>query len=346
MAYTSLADPADVAAGPDRNTTIIHARGIEKSYGDTAVLTGVDISVPPGTAFALLGPNGAGKSTLVRILSTLSRPDAGVAAINGHDLRTDASGVKDSISVTGQHAAVDDMLTGRENLEMIGRLRRLSRTAAVTRAAELIADFDLADVADRPVKTYSGGTKRKLDLALSLVTRPPLIFLDEPTTGLDPRSREALWSLIRGMVEDGVTIFLTTQYLEEADRLADQVAVLSGGRIVAEGTPAQLKARVGGEVVALEFADGPTASRALEALSRAAQISDTTDRAVPLVEVPTDGSGTALRRLLDTLAGIDAEPSRVTVRRPSLDDVFLALTDPSARPSAAPLHPDTLESSR
>jgi ABC-2 type transport system ATP-binding protein len=340
MAYTATADPTETTAGSSQDTTIIHASGIEKSYGDTSVLTGVDVSVPSGTAYALLGPNGAGKSTLVRILSTLTHADAGVVLIDGHDLRTHPDGVKDSISVTGQHAAVDDLLTGRENLEMIGRLRRLSRAAAAARAAELIADFDLADVADRLVKTYSGGTRRKLDLALSLVTRPPLIFLDEPTTGLDPRSREALWTLIRGLVGSGVTIFLTTQYLEEADRLADRVAVLSGGRIVAEGTPAQLKARVGGEVVALEFADRSAFSRALTVVGRRAQIPDAihgagdTDGTSAVLEVPTDGTGGALRALLDTLARGDAEPSRLTIRRPSLDDVFLALTVTPARPSA------------
>jgi ABC-2 type transport system ATP-binding protein len=329
MSYTSLAEPAVVAPGPIQDTTIIHASGIQKSYGTTLVLTDVDISVSSGTAFALLGPNGAGKSTLVRILSTLSRPDAGVAVVNGHDLRDDADGVKDSISVTGQHAAVDDMLTGRENLEMIGRLRRLPRAAAVARATELIEDFDLAEVGDRVVKTYSGGIRRKLDLALSLVTRPPLIFLDEPTTGLDPRSRENLWSYVRRLVEDGITIFLTTQYLQEADRLADRVAVLSGGRIVAQGTPAELKARIGGEVVALEFADSRMAARAGALVGGTAQRSDPDDGTAHVLEVPTDGSGRELRALLDTLARGDAEPSRVTIRRPSLDDVFLALTDPS-----------------
>jgi ABC-2 type transport system ATP-binding protein len=324
MSYTvALAEPSSRQSSNPRPSTIIAAAGLKKSYGATPVLTSVDLTVQSGTAFALLGPNGSGKSTLIRILSTLTRAEAGSAAVAGHDVDHDPGAVKDVISVTGQYAAVDEMLTGRENLRMIGRLRRLDRRDADVRAAQLIADFDLTEVADRVVKTYSGGTKRKLDLALSLVTRSPLIFLDEPTAGLDPRSRDALWSAIRRLVDDGVTIFLTTQYLEEADRLADRIAVLSGGRIVAEGTAAELKDRVGGEVVVLEFSSAERAARAAAATSRPLSGDG------QVLEVSTDGTGTALRRLLDVLAGSDAEPVRVTVRRPSLDDVFLALTDPA-----------------
>jgi ABC-2 type transport system ATP-binding protein len=349
MPYTdTLARPVAVDADSGRYPTIIDAHGIQKSYGTTTVLTGVDLTVRRGTVFALLGPNGAGKSTLVRILSTLTRADAGTATIAGVDLNADPDGVKEAISLTGQHAAVDERLTGRENLRMIGRLRRLDRRSADARSTRLIADFDLTDVADRRVRTYSIGTKRKLDLALSLLTRPPLIFLDEPTTGLDPRSREALWTLIRRLMDDGVTIFLTTQYLEEADRLADHIAVLSAGRIVAEGSAAELKARVGGEVVALEYSGVRALTKAAAAVgvplppgrdglgeadatvATAAADDALADR---LLEIPTDGTGRALRHLLDVLSQADAEPDRVTVRRPSLDDVFLSLTDTTMEPT-------------
>ena len=219
----------------------VNVRGIRKGFGGHTVLDDVDLDVPTGTVFALLGPNGAGKTTLIRILATLIRPDAGSATIAGHDLLTDAQGVRGSISLTGQYAAVDDMLTGAENLRMMGRLRHLSRSAAKARAARLLDAFDLEGAADKRVKTYSGGMRRRLDLAISMITPPALLFLDEPTTGLDPRSRNQLWDVVRGLAADGVTVLLTTQHLEEADRLADTVAVLHHGHIVAQGTPAELK---------------------------------------------------------------------------------------------------------
>jgi ABC-2 type transport system ATP-binding protein len=222
-------------------TYTVKAEGVYKAFGATRVLDGVDLAVATGSVFALLGPNGAGKTTLIRILATLTKPDAGTVTINGRDLRTDPVGVRRSISLTGQHAAVDDVLTGRENLVMMARLLRVPRVAARRRADDLLTAFDLQDAADRRVKTYSGGMRRRLDLAVSMITPPPLLFLDEPTTGLDPRSRNQLWEFVRGLAADGVTVLLTTQYLEEADRLADAVAVMHHGRIVAQGTPGELK---------------------------------------------------------------------------------------------------------
>jgi len=221
----------------------IKATGLRKAFGAALVLDGIDLAVKTGTIFALLGPNGAGKTTLVRLLATLTKPDAGTATVNGHDLRTDPRGVRRSISLAGQYAAVDDVLTGRENLVMMARLLHLPRAAARRRAEELLADFGLTEAADKRVKAYSGGMRRRLDLAVSMVVRPPLLFLDEPTTGLDLRSRQQLWGVVKGLAGEGVTVLLTTQYLEEADRLADTVAVLHHGRIVASGTPAELKAR-------------------------------------------------------------------------------------------------------
>jgi ABC-2 type transport system ATP-binding protein len=222
----------------------VRAVGIRKAFGTKQVLDGVDLAVETGTILALLGPNGAGKTTLVRILATLTRPDAGTATVNGHDLRAEPVAVRRSISLTGQYAAVDDVLTGRENLQMMARLLHLPRAAARQRAGELLAAFGLEEAADTRVKAYSGGMRRRLDLAVSMIARPPLLFLDEPTTGLDLRSRQQLWGVVQGLAHEGVTVLLTTQYLEEADRLADTVAVLHHGRIVAEGSPAELKARV------------------------------------------------------------------------------------------------------
>jgi ABC-2 type transport system ATP-binding protein len=231
------------------NRPMIEASGLEKSYGAVRVLTGVDLRVEGGSVFALLGPNGAGKTTTVRILSTLTRPDAGWARVAGFDVERDRRQVRRSISLTGQYAAVDDLQTGEENLRMIARLCGLSPARARRRAGELLERFDLVEAGRRRVGTWSGGMRRRLDLAASLVGSPAVIFLDEPTTGLDPRSRQAMWQVITGLVGDGVTVFLTTQYLEEADQLADRVAVMDGGRLVAEGTPAELKARVGGSTL-------------------------------------------------------------------------------------------------
>jgi ABC-2 type transport system ATP-binding protein len=248
-----------------QHTTAIEVSGITKSYGDHAVLRGVDLAVPTGTVYALLGPNGAGKTTMVRILSTLIPADGGAARIAGHDVAAQADGVRRAIGVTGQFSAIDDLLTGRENLRLMADLAHLPRPEAVARVDELLARFGLDDAADRRAATYSGGMKRRLDLAMTLVARPRVIFLDEPTTGLDPRSRRELWDIVRELLTDGVTVFLTTQYLDEADQLAHTVGLLDGGRLVAEGTPAELKARAGGtslDDVFLAFIGHPTAETA------------------------------------------------------------------------------------
>lgn len=284
----------------------IDARGLRKRFGRTDVLAGLDLAVPAGTIFALLGPNGAGKTTTINILTTLVHPDDGTASVAGHDVVARPDDVRRRISLTGQSAAVDEVLTGAENLVMLGRLSGLSARDARSRAVDLLGRFDLADAAGRRVGTYSGGMRRRLDLALSLVVPVPVIFLDEPTTGLDTRSRQELWSVIRSLADDGATVFLTTQYLEEADRLADRVAVLDHGRVAAEGTADELKARIGGDSV--ELRDG---SGALVA------------------EVPTDGTVHGLRAAvehLDRLAAASEAGATVAIRRPSLDDVFLAIT--------------------
>jgi ABC-2 type transport system ATP-binding protein len=275
-------------------------RGITKTFGSTVVLDGIDLDVETGTVLALLGPNGAGKTTIINILSTLVTPDSGTALVAGFDVVRAPLQVKRRISLTGQSAAVDDVLTGEENLRMMGRLSGLSRVDAGHRAAALLERFELTASASKRVKTYSGGMRRRLDLAISLLTTPPVVFLDEPTTGLDTRSRQELWDAIRSLAQSGTTILLTTQYLEEADQLADRIAVLHHGRIVATGTPSELKARVGGEVVEVLDAHGGVVR-----------------------EIPTDGTVVGLRTVL---AELDAATPSVAVRKPSLDDVFLALT--------------------
>ncbi|WP_371593243.1 ATP-binding cassette domain-containing protein [Streptomyces virginiae] len=297
----------------------IHATGLTKSYGDLRVLDGIDLAVPRGSVLALLGPNGAGKTTTVRILATLTAADAGTVRIAGHDTVTERSRVRELIALTGQFAAVDELQTGTETLRMMGRLAGLSPRAARTRADELLARFGLTEAAGRTAKTYSGGMRRRLDLAASLVSRPGVIFLDEPTTGLDPRSRQDLWELVRELRADGTTVLLTTQYLEEADQLADRVAVLADGRIAAEGTPAELKARVAGHRLDLTL----TTTAAYEALA---------PRAVHLAPdeltlgLPTDGTATHVRTLLDELDPNRTDIDRFTLRSATLDDVFLALT--------------------
>jgi ABC-2 type transport system ATP-binding protein len=298
----------------------IETRGLRKRFGSTDVLSGLDLAVPAGTVFALLGPNGAGKTTTINILTTLVRPDSGTARVAGFDVVADAEEVKRRISLTGQSAAVDEVLTATENLVMMGRLSGLDHRAARSRAAELLERFELTDASSRRVGTYSGGMRRRLDLALSLVVDVPMLFLDEPTTGLDTRSRQELWSVIRSLADAGTTVFLTTQYLEEADRLADRIAVLDGGRVAAEGTADELKARIGGDVVELRDADG-----------------------ILLIQRPTDGSVHGLRAAIDELdrsAAASAEGAQISIRRPSLDDVFLAITTsggvvPDARPAAS-----------
>jgi ABC-2 type transport system ATP-binding protein len=300
------------------------ANGISKSFGGELVLDQIDLGVEAGAVLALLGPNGAGKTTMVRILATLVRPDAGTATIAGHDVRSDPIGVKRSISLTGQHSAVDEVLTGRENLEMMAQLLHLPRRLVAQRARELLADFDLLSAQDRRVATYSGGMKRRLDLAIATITRPPVVFLDEPTTGLDPRSRGQLWSTVRRMVEEGATVLLTTQYLEEADQLADHVVMLDRGRVVARGTPDQLKSSLGAEVVRLQFADNSGYERALGYL-----VSDRTDARLRTVDVATDGSAGAVLAMLNRLGAAGAPADKVSTHRPSLDDVFLSLTGSS-----------------
>jgi ABC-2 type transport system ATP-binding protein len=303
-------------------TYTVEATGICKSFGGNLVLDHVDLAIETGSVFALLGPNGAGKSTMVRILATLVRPDAGTATIAGHDLRTDPIGVKRSISLTGQHAAVDDVLTGQENLEMMAELLHLPRKMARARAGELLKEFDLVGARDRRVRTYSGGMKRRLDLAISMIERPVLVFLDEPTTGLDPRSREQLWSTVRRIVDERVTVLLTTQYMEEADQLADLIAVLNAGKVVARGTPAQLKSSLGAEVVRLQFGNDADYSQALNGLDV-----ERTDARLRTIEVATDGSAAAVHELLSHLATAGTPAVKVSTHQPSLDDVFLSLTD-------------------
>ncbi len=285
------------------------------------MLDHVDLAVETGSVLALLGPNGAGKTTMVRILATLVRPDAGTATIAGHDLIGDPVGVKRSISLTGQYAAVDEVLTGQENLEMMGALLRLSRREARIRARALLCEFDLIDARDRRVKTYSGGMKRRLDLAISMIERPQLLFLDEPTTGLDPRSREQLWSTVRGLAAQGVSVLLTTQYLEEADQLADAVAVLDHGRIVARGEPEELKAGLGTEIVRLRFADRTSYQGALERLHPAR-----TDEVLRTIDVATGGRADEVLAMLGRLDDAGTPAAKVSTYGPTLDDVFLALT--------------------
>ncbi|MCX5044953.1 ATP-binding cassette domain-containing protein [Aldersonia sp. NBC_00410] len=299
----------------------IVANGLRKSFGDNTVLDGVDLEVEAGTVFALLGPNGAGKTTSVHILSTLIRSDAGTIRVAGCDLDTDPDGVRAAIAVTGQFAAVDGLLTGRENLELMADLYHLDRTVGRQRIAELLRRFDLEDAAGKPAATYSGGMRRRLDLAMSLVGDPRIIFLDEPTTGLDPRSRRTVWQIVRELVADGVTIFLTTQQLEEADQLADRIAVLDGGRIIAEGRPRELKRMIPGGHVTLRFTDADTLAAAERAFDESR--SDVNEL---VLDVPSDGSTAAVRDVLDRLDAVDVIAQSLEVHTPDLDDVFLALT--------------------
>jgi ABC-2 type transport system ATP-binding protein len=310
-----------------RTSPAVSTDGLRKSYGEVVVLDGIDLDIPEGTVFALLGPNGAGKTTMVQILSTLIPADGGHAVVAGADVATEPDAVRAAIGVTGQFSAVDDLLTGTENLRLMADLHHLG-TAGRRRVADLVDRLDLADVADRLAATYSGGTRRRLDLAMTLVGEPRLIFLDEPTTGLDPRSRRGVWQIVRELVRDGVSVFLTTQYLEEADELADRVALLDGGRIVADGTPAQLKALVPGGHVQLQF----THPAALAAAARLHPGAGRDDDALTLT-VPSDGTVRSLRHVLDTLAD-DEGVDDLALHTPDLDDVFLALTGHGASASA------------
>jgi ABC-2 type transport system ATP-binding protein len=314
-------------------SSAIAVRGLRKSFRDKLVLDGIDLDIKEGTIFSLLGPNGAGKTTTVRILSTLSKPDAGQAWIAGRELAREPDAVRAAIGVTGQFAAVDGLLTGFENLMLMGKLHHLGKHASRQRAAELLDKFDLAEAAGKSLATYSGGMRRRLDLAMTLVGQPRIIFLDEPTAGLDPRSRRTMWQIIHDLVnQDGVTILLTTQYLEEADQLADRIAVLDQGRLVAEGTPAELKQLVPGGHVSLRFSDTAELDVAARALG-----TDSRDDEDLTLQVPSDGGVRSLRSLLDQLSRAGIEPAELTVHVPDLDDVFLALTDHSAgSPAASP----------
>ena len=302
-------------------TSAIDVNGLRKAYGSKIVLDNVDLTVNAGTVTALLGPNGAGKTTTVHILSTLLRPDGGTAFVNGCDVVRDPDGVRAAIGLTGQFSAVDGLLTGEENLLLMARLRHLGAKRSKTRTAELLEQFDLVDAARKPFATYSGGMKRRLDLAMTLVSTPSVIFLDEPTTGLDPRSRHTMWDIVRGLVADGTTVLLTTQHLDEADELADRIAVLDGGRIVAEGTPDELKRLVPGGHIRLRFADG----EALDTASHLFDESGRDDTGLSLT-VPSDGGVRALRAVLDRLDAAGLEVDDLSIHTPDLDDVFFALT--------------------
>ncbi len=299
----------------------ITVAGLRKSYGDHSVLDGVDIHVAEGTVYALLGPNGAGKTTTVQILSTLIPADGGSVRVAGHDLVREADAVRKAIGVTGQFSAVDNLLTGEENLLLMADLNHLDRAEGRRRAAELLKRFDLVGAAGKTPATYSGGMRRKLDLAMTLVGDPRVIFLDEPTAGLDPRTRRTVWEMIRGLVADGVTIFLTTQYLEEADRLADRIALLDHGRLVAEGTPDELKRLIPGGHIRLQFADPAE----FDAAARLFAGSSRDDAALAL-QVPSDGDIDSLRAVLDQLDVAAIDVDALSVHTPDLDDVFLALT--------------------
>jgi ABC-2 type transport system ATP-binding protein len=322
----------------NRAALAISARGMRRSFGEHLVLDDVDVTVTNGTIFALLGPNGAGKTTMVRILSTLIRADAGDIRVGGHDVTTEPDAVRALIGVTGQFSAVDNYLTGEENLRLMADLRHLGRDAGRARITELLERFDLTDAARKPLSAYSGGMRRRLDLAMTLVGNPAVIFLDEPTTGLDPRSRRTMWQIIRELATGGVTIFLTTQYLEEADQLADRIAVLDHGRIVAEGTPAELKSRITGGHVKLHFAE----SRALR--SAAGIIPNATlDENQLVLQVPGDGSVASLRRMLNALDDSDIDVEHLSIHAPDLDDVFFAVTghattEPADRQEQEALH--------
>jgi ABC-2 type transport system ATP-binding protein len=302
---------------------VIEVRDLQKSYGKNHVLRGINFSVERGTMLALLGPNGAGKTTTVRILSTLLPFDSGTITVDGHDLKSDPEAIRRIIGLTGQSAAVDGLLTGRENLVMMGRLYRLTLASAKARAQELLEQFDLTEASDRVLSTYSGGMRRRLDLAISLIATPPIIFLDEPTTGLDPRSRIAMWEIIKHLLEQGITILLTTQYLEEADQLADRIIVIDGGKVIAEGTAAELKGKVGRDRLELTFPDAASTEHALKLLDGGTKVTQAGENAVTMEvsDVTTDVNHT-----LTTLAKAGVKVSELAVHTPTLDDVFLSLT--------------------
>jgi len=307
-------------------TPAIQARGLVKKYGDVTALDGVDLSVPTGSVLGLLGPNGAGKTTIVRILTTLLRPDAGSASVAGIDVLKNPREVRRNLGLSGQYAAVDEYLTGFENLDMIGRLYHLGRTKSRERARELLAQFNLEDAADRIAKTYSGGMRRRLDLAGALVAAPPVLFLDEPTTGLDPRSRTEMWAVLQGLVSGGTTLLLTTQYLEEADLLADDIIVIDHGKVIAQGTADQLKAQVGGERVEITVSDGATLDRAAKLLTPLGVGAPVLSEHQQSLLIPVSGGVSVLREALQLLDDESISVDDAGLRRPTLDDVFLTLT--------------------
>ncbi|MFE7358993.1 ATP-binding cassette domain-containing protein [Streptomyces sp. NPDC057543] len=312
--------------GP-QSPAAVSAVGLRKSYGDKTVLNGIDLSIPAGSVFALLGPNGAGKTTAVKILSTLITADAGDLHVGGHDLATDPQAVRAAIGVTGQFSAVDGLITGEENMLLMADLHHLSKREGRQVTDELLERFDLTDAAKKPASTYSGGMKRRLDIAMTLVGNPRIIFLDEPTTGLDPRSRHNMWQIIRGLVSNGVTVLLTTQYLEEADELADRIAVLNDGKIAALGTAEELKRLIPGGHVRLCFSDPSAYQSAALALREGTRDDDSLT-----LQIPSDGTQRELRSILDWLDSAGIEADELTVHTPDLDDVFFALTSGTNQP--------------
>lgn len=301
-------------------------KGVKKYYGNVKALDGVTLKAEQGKIFGMLGPNGAGKTTIVKVLSTLIVPDSGIAKVNGIDVSENANEVRKTIGLAGQFAAVDEFLTGRENIQMVGRLYGLGRKETKARTEELLAKLNLTDAADRQVKTYSGGMRRRLDLGASLVGHPKILFLDEPTTGLDPRTRKELWEIIRELANDGTSILLTTQYLEEADELADMIAVIDYGKVIAEGTSAQLKSKLGGDLVEFELKDKKDFQKALEATDKPYGKTRKTDEGELTIKIPVKNSATDLLKVTQMISDYGVKPMNISLHKPTLDDVFLSIT--------------------